>query len=570
MVHPNDLWTHSWYLLEDGVRKSVLQIKWCAQEKFLRFCPKNGIQCLWWANNAFFLSRASVFLINYPQSEKQFYLDQAKKLKESFNSKYPDYVYRRRPNNSRKKRRADSAPYDTGLTHEYPDDYDGVPAVDPHSYRLSYGFAGNTVGAPSSTDAPYYSSSRSHHDPLSLSGPGTGGGPHGPGGASLYNPHPSYAPTDSEDQFPSLSLWPPSSSSQSHNHQQHNSYPTKVENGFHSPKDLRLEHPAHANHHPSHHAFPKLGPAFSKVDPWAGDPLRISSRRGLHPLPSLPTPISQGLGGGPNGYGQSHNTHHVRNWSDSTGSSSVSPPSSAGSGGFPPGFGSSTNGGTGVPSGSTTATSGSSYSSNSSTLNGNSSNHGFQTLTAPFYPGGSSALSGSSTSGSNNTTLDSPSISSISTTATSTAGSSASFYSNTRGESYDSHSQSASSHQRYPTLALSPVSVAQSQNGGLWSSMRTKAEWFPPCFSPLFHLFSYHLLSNQPKYPLRRSSYPLCTCNLTHPKHHILYIINSRPIGLSLFLSIMHSSLPWRVFHPCLIAHFLRSLYQVHSPIRFI
>ncbi|KAJ7595324.1 hypothetical protein C8J56DRAFT_381939 [Mycena floridula] len=37
--------------------------------------------------------------------EKQFYLDQAKQLKEAFNSKYPDYVYRRRPNNSRKQRR---------------------------------------------------------------------------------------------------------------------------------------------------------------------------------------------------------------------------------------------------------------------------------------------------------------------------------------------------------------------------------------------------------------------------------------------------------------------------------
>ncbi|KAF5346482.1 hypothetical protein D9756_010041 [Leucocoprinus leucothites] len=40
-------------------------------------------------------------------SEKQFYLDQAKILKENFNSKYPDYVYRRRPNNTRKKKRGD-------------------------------------------------------------------------------------------------------------------------------------------------------------------------------------------------------------------------------------------------------------------------------------------------------------------------------------------------------------------------------------------------------------------------------------------------------------------------------
>ncbi|KAF8902003.1 hypothetical protein CPB85DRAFT_1438844 [Mucidula mucida] len=40
-------------------------------------------------------------------TDKQFYLDQAKQLKENFNSKYPDYVYRRRPNNSRKKRKTD-------------------------------------------------------------------------------------------------------------------------------------------------------------------------------------------------------------------------------------------------------------------------------------------------------------------------------------------------------------------------------------------------------------------------------------------------------------------------------
>ncbi|PFH48163.1 hypothetical protein AMATHDRAFT_6056 [Amanita thiersii Skay4041] len=45
-----------------------------------------------------------------PPSEKQYYLDRAKQLKETFNTKYPDYVYRRRPNNSRKKskRRAES------------------------------------------------------------------------------------------------------------------------------------------------------------------------------------------------------------------------------------------------------------------------------------------------------------------------------------------------------------------------------------------------------------------------------------------------------------------------------
>ncbi|KAF8154901.1 hypothetical protein B0H34DRAFT_542337 [Crassisporium funariophilum] len=47
--------------------------------------------------------------VSMPPTEKQFYLEQAKQLKETFNSKYPDYVYRRRPNNSRKRRRSDGS-----------------------------------------------------------------------------------------------------------------------------------------------------------------------------------------------------------------------------------------------------------------------------------------------------------------------------------------------------------------------------------------------------------------------------------------------------------------------------
>ncbi|PPQ90698.1 hypothetical protein CVT25_005006 [Psilocybe cyanescens] len=46
--------------------------------------------------------------VSMPPSEKQFYLEQAKQLKETFNTRYPDYVYRRRPNNSRKRRRSDA------------------------------------------------------------------------------------------------------------------------------------------------------------------------------------------------------------------------------------------------------------------------------------------------------------------------------------------------------------------------------------------------------------------------------------------------------------------------------
>ncbi|KAG6853836.1 hypothetical protein C0991_000950 [Blastosporella zonata] len=44
---------------------------------------------------------------NMETSQKQFYQEQARQLKDTFNSKYPDYVYRRRPNNTRKKRKPD-------------------------------------------------------------------------------------------------------------------------------------------------------------------------------------------------------------------------------------------------------------------------------------------------------------------------------------------------------------------------------------------------------------------------------------------------------------------------------
>lgn len=62
------------------------------------------------------------------QSEKQFYLDQAKILKDNFNQKYPDYVYRRRPNNSRKRRKPDptpNLPADQASTSDTVDDYSG-------------------------------------------------------------------------------------------------------------------------------------------------------------------------------------------------------------------------------------------------------------------------------------------------------------------------------------------------------------------------------------------------------------------------------------------------------------
>lgn len=56
------------------------------------------------------------------QHEKQFYQDQARQLKEWFNSKYPDYVYRRRPNHSRRPRRKPDAPAESRSIHDVADD----------------------------------------------------------------------------------------------------------------------------------------------------------------------------------------------------------------------------------------------------------------------------------------------------------------------------------------------------------------------------------------------------------------------------------------------------------------
>ncbi|KIJ63993.1 hypothetical protein HYDPIDRAFT_154960 [Hydnomerulius pinastri MD-312] len=66
-------------------------------------------------------------------SEKQFYLDQAKLLKDNFNQKYPDYVYRRRPNNSRKRRKTDAG---TSLSADH---HSVSDAVEDYSGGTEYG-----------------------------------------------------------------------------------------------------------------------------------------------------------------------------------------------------------------------------------------------------------------------------------------------------------------------------------------------------------------------------------------------------------------------------------------------
>ncbi|KAI0791891.1 hypothetical protein C8Q75DRAFT_805489 [Abortiporus biennis] len=78
--------------------------------------------------------------------DKKFYLDQAKKLKDNFNNRYPDYVYRRRPNNTRRKRKSDSDQHsptassptgdtdDASMDETSPIDQEYLPDTSPTQY----------------------------------------------------------------------------------------------------------------------------------------------------------------------------------------------------------------------------------------------------------------------------------------------------------------------------------------------------------------------------------------------------------------------------------------------------
>ncbi|TFK70868.1 hypothetical protein BDN72DRAFT_500026 [Pluteus cervinus] len=93
-------------------------------------------------------------------SDKQFYLDQAKQLKETFNTKYPDYIYKRRPNNSRKRRKPDTA-----ATGSLPRSHDHSLPSDPGDDLAPPGDVGNNGLADSGSGDghPDFPSSDSHH-----------------------------------------------------------------------------------------------------------------------------------------------------------------------------------------------------------------------------------------------------------------------------------------------------------------------------------------------------------------------------------------------------------------------
>ncbi|KAG8931420.1 hypothetical protein FRC02_002754 [Tulasnella sp. 418] len=90
------------------------------------------------------------------KADKQFYLDRAKTLKDEFNARWPDYVYKRRPNNSRKRRKNSTARHEdmqnvvagpSGIPRDYPSDHhndvkpyliDGAPALPDDDSSLGY------------------------------------------------------------------------------------------------------------------------------------------------------------------------------------------------------------------------------------------------------------------------------------------------------------------------------------------------------------------------------------------------------------------------------------------------
>ncbi|KAF7378070.1 HMG box domain-containing protein [Mycena sanguinolenta] len=128
-------------------------------------------------------------------SDKSFYLAQAKQLKETFNSKYPDYVYRRRPNNTRKKR-STASPHSSSHSPHPP--YANGHATDGESSPDA------ETPPPLPASAPPYSSySTSHpsmygasHHGNGYPSNGQGYGPYGGGGHhrahSATYPYPHY------------------------------------------------------------------------------------------------------------------------------------------------------------------------------------------------------------------------------------------------------------------------------------------------------------------------------------------------------------------------------------------
>ncbi|KAK1232766.1 hypothetical protein PQX77_004091 [Marasmius sp. AFHP31] len=266
-----------------------------------------------------------------PPSEKQFYLDQAKQLKDTFNSKYPDYVYRRRPNNSRKRRRTDHS-----LSHNPP----------------SAGHNGSLDGG----DAL-------HGTDLGESSPSEGHGVHGHVNDSSSAPYhlrmPPLGPHDTSQKYGGSA-------------------------GVHHGLPSRLPF---AGSQSSGSPFPDLGPSFRGSDhrlpflpPNGHESHRsntLPSPRSSHLNPILPPSQNHLYGNGANGHSQWDSGRERSSWSTTNDRSTTRTSFSSSSSATPPLPGNSWS----PPPTASSATQGSA--ANSST---NSSDFPFPTLNSPFYP----------------------------------------------------------------------------------------------------------------------------------------------------------------------------------------
>ncbi|KAI0364932.1 hypothetical protein BV20DRAFT_811943 [Pilatotrama ljubarskyi] len=182
-------------------------------------------------------------------SEKKFYLDQAKKLKDNFNSKYPDYVYRRRPNNSRKKRKPEAAHDDAHDPAHLgdPDDpaYEDTSPIDPD----------DTLMIPSPQELQYTRSHALSASPVYHTHDNVGPPPPPPPACTYpYSSDFHAAHSLSSSRLSHLAPEPalpgstvgavrPSSSMHDLN---------GLSQGYPSSQSLYQNHPAHHHHHPPH------------------------------------------------------------------------------------------------------------------------------------------------------------------------------------------------------------------------------------------------------------------------------------------------------------------------------
>ncbi|CAK5276619.1 unnamed protein product [Mycena citricolor] len=116
------------------------------------------------------LALATRFRADSLQSEKQYFQNQAKLLKASFNERYPDYVYRRRPNNTRKRRRSDAAASTGSASSHSPST---SPASFPGPLPQTKGGDSDDASSPN-TDGEEYTSRMSYSG--SYSSPAYSGG----------------------------------------------------------------------------------------------------------------------------------------------------------------------------------------------------------------------------------------------------------------------------------------------------------------------------------------------------------------------------------------------------------